>query len=55
MLDAILLAAPATSLLGAETSGAGEAVNSSQAARPMDRYVNATKAQLKAMPQFKYN
>lgn len=40
VLGAILLASPATSLLGGATSGALQAVNSSQATGPMDRYVD---------------
>jgi hypothetical protein len=40
VLGAILLASPATSLLGGATSGAVQAVSSSQAAGPMDGYVD---------------
>jgi len=40
VLGAILLASPATSMLGSATSGALQAVNSSQATSPMDRYVD---------------
>lgn len=41
VLGAILLASPATSLLGGATSGAVQAASSSQAAGPMDGYVDA--------------
>jgi hypothetical protein len=40
VLGAILLASPATSLLGGATSGAVQAVSSSQATGPMDGYVD---------------
>jgi hypothetical protein len=40
VLGAILLASPATSLLGGATSGAGQAISSSQATGPMDGYVD---------------
>ncbi len=40
VLGAILLASPAASLLGGATSGAVQAVSSSQAAGPMDGYVD---------------
>jgi hypothetical protein len=40
VLGAVLLASPATSLLGGATSGAVQAVSSSQAAGPMDGYVD---------------
>jgi hypothetical protein len=40
VLGAILLASPAASLLGSATSGAVQAVSSSQAAGPMDGYVD---------------
>jgi hypothetical protein len=41
VLGAILLASPASSLLGGATSGAMQAASSSQAAGPMDGYVDA--------------
>lgn len=41
VLGAILLASPATSLLGGATSGAVQAASSSQTAGPMDGYVDA--------------
>jgi hypothetical protein len=40
VLGAILLASPATSLLGGAASGAMQAASSSQASGPMDRYVD---------------
>jgi hypothetical protein len=40
VLGAILLASPATSLLGSATSGAMQAATSSQSTGPMDRYVD---------------
>jgi len=40
VLGAILLASPATSLLGSATSGAMQAAASSQSTGPMDRYVD---------------
>jgi hypothetical protein len=40
VLGAILLASPATSLLSSATSGAAQAVGSSQSAGPMDGYVD---------------
>ena len=40
VLGAVLLASPATSLLGGATSGAVQAANSSQASGPMDGYVD---------------
>ena len=40
VLGAVLLASPATSLLGGATSGAVQAVSSSQATGPMDGYVD---------------
>jgi hypothetical protein len=40
VIGAILLAAPATSLIGGATSGAVQAATSSQAAGPMDGYVD---------------
>jgi hypothetical protein len=40
VLGAIILASPATSLLGSATSGAMQAATSSQSTGPMDRYVD---------------
>src|SRR6202521_2492700 len=40
VLGAILLASPASSLLGGATSGAMQAASSSQAASPMDGYID---------------